>query len=140
MSELPVGGLSGIAQGGILEALKRPIYSKTVETFKYGRKGSGNEGKLLERTVIKKQFSVGDAVVIILVGGIVYIAADASIRKWILDALDPLDIIGDADLSVVAEVVKDAMDPFGLFDFTTEEKNSIIDVFKGAVDPFGIFD
>ena len=137
---LPVGGLSGFAQGGILEALKRPVWSKRVETFKYGRKGSANEGKLLEHTVIKKQFSVGDAVMLIVVGSIIYIAADASFRKWIMDALDPLEILGDTDLSVVADTLKDAMDPLGLFELSIEEKSNLIDVFKKAVDPFGFFD
>ena len=137
---VPVGGLSGFAQGGILEALKRPVWSKKTETFKYGRKGSVNEGKLLEHTVLKKQFSIGDAISIFLVGAMVYVAADKGMRDAILDALTPFDLLPDLeDVGVVADVLKDAMDPLGLFDLTTEEKSSLIDVFKGAVDPFGLF-
>jgi hypothetical protein len=138
---VPVGGLSGLAQGGILEALKRPVISTTVETFKYGRKGSANEGKLLEHVTKVKEFSIGDGVVVLLMGMMVYVAADKGIRDAIWDAITPFGILPDLeDIGVVADVLKDAMDPFGLFDLTTEEKSTLIDVFKGALDPFNIFD
>lgn len=136
----PVGGLSGLAQGGILDALKRPVSITTTETFKYGRKGSANEGKLLEHVTKVKQFSVGDGVVIMLCGMLIYIAADDGIRNWLWDLLTPFDILPQdpEEMGIFAGVVKDAVDPLGLFDLTTEEKSSLIDVFKGALDPFGL--
>lgn len=144
-----VAGLGGFAQGGILEALKRPIISTTTETFKYGRKGSAYEGLVIEKVTKVREFSVGDVLVMMIAGGIIYVAA---FKDWdwpdlpgipnpILEAMDPLGLtdLTPEDRATVVEVVQKAIDPFGLFDLTGEEKASVLAVIKDAIDPFKAF-
>ena len=111
----------GEGRGGILEALDRPIMTTVTETFKYGRKGSVNEGKVTEHITKTKEIAVGDILALVIAGGILYVAAEQPFREVLMDIFDPLDILPEIVATTpgffesLADVLKAGIDPFDLF-------------------------
>ena len=117
----------GDNRGKVLEALKRPVVSTATETFKYGRKGSANEGLVIEHTTKTKEISVGDILALTIAGGILYVASEGPFRDWLWNLFDPLGVL------IPDPSESDAYKAIGIME-------ALKDTFKEAIDPLNLFE
>ena len=159
-----IGGNIGFDEGGVLQAISRPFRSKTVKTYSYRTPRGHEKAVLVSETVLVKEYSMADVVVILVALGIMKWgpgAADASkdlpwhlgfgasgvMAKGMYDWLKPtwdnvvtdtpqiFDIVPDP-----RDVLPDPINIFGNNEYTGRALDVTVDMLKRVMDPFGFFD